>query len=442
MVQSRRKRTGSEDSAKERGSASLSSPGKPKPDNTMKEMRQLNEQLKESEERYHGMIAEVQDYAIILLSKKGEVQTWNAGAAVIKGYSADEIIGKHFSVFYPEEDRKNKLPYTLLRRAAVNGKANHEGWRVRKDGSRFWGSIVITALHNSQGDIIGFSKVTRDLTEKKMAEEALKASAAELHLKNKRLEQLNEELSSFTHVASHDMKEPLRKIRSYAARILSDDVDLQKAREYVHKIMSSASRMQALIDDLLSYSRLSDDTSAFEKVDLNATVTAVLADLEVAISEKNAVIKVGKLPTITGIAHQLQQLFLNLISNAIKFAKPGQPPSVTIRAEIIGRPEIPGIQSEENTKYHHITVTDSGIGFSPEQSSRIFEPFHRLHAKDKIPGTGIGLAIVKRIMQNHRGIVSAEGQPDAGATFHLYLPCLRREKANVNLFSRGFPIPD
>jgi PAS domain S-box-containing protein len=149
---------------------------------------QRNEELKLSEARYHKMIAEVQDYAIILLSPDGIIQNWNVGAQLIKGYSTVEIIGKHFSLFYTKEDRHDYLPEKLLAQAIKSGKATHEGWRVRKDGTRFWGSVAITALHDDNHKIIGFSKVTRDLTIRKAAEDALKQ-------KNQELEEMNHELS-------------------------------------------------------------------------------------------------------------------------------------------------------------------------------------------------------------------------------------------------------
>jgi signal transduction histidine kinase len=311
----------------------------------------------------------------------------------------------------------------LLQQARKYGKSMHEGWRLRKDGSRFWASIVITALHNSEGEVTGFSKVTRDLTERKNAEDLLRMNSAQLDLKNKTLERLNEELSSFTHVASHDMKEPLRKIQTYVNRIEGTNFDPEKSREFLGKIKTSAAAMQNLIDDLLSYSQVSNDTTtAFQKTDLNKVVQTVLGDLEVAIHEKHATIDCERLPVVRGVPYQLSQLFLNLLSNAVKFSKPGEPPHVIIRSELIKGPDIPGQNADGSNKYHHISVSDNGIGFSHQQSDKIFEPFQRLHPRTTFSGTGIGLAIVKKVIENHNGIISAEGNPGVGAVFHLYLP--------------------
>jgi len=174
--------------------------------------KKTEDELRMSEERYHRMIAEVQDYAIILLDENGNIQNWNVGAEKIKGYKSEEIIGKHFSIFYPKKDQENNLPRKLLQVAREKGKAVHEGWRIRKDGSYFWGTIVITALHGEDNNVIGFSKVTRDLTEKKMAEEQLLAYTHELEIQNRELEQ-------FAYVASHDLQEPLRKIQTFTELI-------------------------------------------------------------------------------------------------------------------------------------------------------------------------------------------------------------------------------
>lgn len=390
--------------------------------NMVEELSQANEQLKQSEERYQKMIEEVQDYAILLLNQEGIIQNWNSGAQVIKGYTASEIIGKSFSIFYQKKDKDAGLPMILLEKARKNGKVTNEGWRVRKDGTLFWGSVVITALHNSQGNIIGFSKVTRDLTERKHAEEALRHTAAQLDLKNKTLERLNNELASFSYIASHDLREPLRKIQIFGARMEEAGGLPEASKGFLDKILQSAVRMQKLIQDLLIYSEVSNMDEKAEDVDLNEVLAGIKTDLEVVINEKQAVIQSKSLPKFKGAVHQYNQLFFNLISNALKFSRPDVPPVITINSKIIKGPEIPGELIDGENRYYQISVKDNGIGFEPEFSNKIFQAFQRLHSKQEYSGTGIGLAIVKKVVENHHGIIEAQSTPGVGSTFNIYLP--------------------
>jgi PAS domain S-box-containing protein len=389
--------------------------------NVAEELKFKNEELRQSEERYQRMIAEVKDYAIILLDTNGIIQNWNAGAQHIKGYTPEEIVGKSFENFYQESDRKSGFPKQLLNEAAVQGRVIHEGWRVRKDGTKFWGYVVITALHDDDGAIIGFSKVTRDLTAKKRIDDLIKANAIELDRKNKSLERLNEEVSSFAYVASHDLKEPLRKIQTFCSRI-SDENDISRIRAITDKICVSATRMQTLMDDLLSYSQVSNDTSLFAEIDLNRIIKSVRNDLDLLINEKHASFVVGELPLLKGVDFQWHQLFTNLFSNSLKFSKPSELPVISVTASRVAAKQIPLGLVNDLKEYHRITITDNGIGFEEENAKKIFDVFQRLHSKSEFVGTGIGLAIVKRVVENHGGIITAAGRPGVGATFDIYIP--------------------
>ncbi|MEP6465192.1 MAG: PAS domain S-box protein [Parafilimonas sp.] len=388
------------------------------------ELVQLNETLTKSEERYHLMVKEVQDYAILYLNREGIVENWNEGAEKIKGYKAEEIIGKSFSNFYTEGDRKGQLPQKLLNLAAQNGKAVQEGWRLRKDGSLFWASVVITALHNEKKEVIGFSKVTHDLTAKKEADDALKVKQFELEQKNIELEKMNKELQSFAYISSHDLQEPLRKIQTFATRITETEKEnlSENGKDLFKRMQASAERMQSLIDDLLSYSRTHTLERDFQKVNLNTVVEKVKEELKEEIQQKNATIENHAICEVNIIPFQFQQLFYNLISNSLKFANADQRLHITIESEHGKGSKFENQGLNSNAAYCHITVADNGIGFESQYKEKIFELFQRLHGKNEYRGTGIGLAIVKRIVENHNGIITANGELGKGATFDIYLP--------------------
>jgi PAS domain S-box-containing protein len=389
-----------------------------------KELNQMNESLQKSEERYHLMVEEVQDYAILYLSHNGTVENWNLGAEKIKGYKAEEIIGKNFSEFYTESDRENNLPQKLLNVAIEKGKATQEGWRVRKDGSHFWASVVITAVHNKKNQVIGFSKVTHDLSEKKKADDRLKQNALELEQKNIELEKMNQELQSFAYISSHDLQEPLRKIQTFATQII--ERESQNLSDYgkdkFQRMQNAAKRMQTLINDLLSYSRTNVQERVFEKTNLSKIIDEVRDDLKEEIEQKHARIESTENCEANIIPFQFRQLLYNLVSNSLKFSKAETPIVVKINSEIVKGSDLNNKKLEDKTVYCHIKIEDNGIGFEQQYSAKIFEVFQRLHGKLEYTGTGIGLAIVKKIVDNHNGIITATGELNKGATFDIYIP--------------------
>ncbi|MEL1254520.1 PAS domain S-box protein [Flavobacterium sp. DGU38] len=389
-----------------------------------KELNLINESLKKSEERYHLMVEEVQDYSILYMNHEGIVENWNIGAEKIKGYKTEQIVGKSFSVFYTEEDRKNNLPQKLLQIARQKGKAVHEGWRVRKNGTLFWANIVITAIHNKKKEVIGFSKVTHDLTEKKEAEDKLKQNGLELEQKNTELEQMNKELQSFAYISSHDLQEPLRKIQTFATQIMEKESDNLSdfGKDKFQRMQNAAKRMQTLINDLLSYSRTNIQERIFEKNNLYKIIDEVKEDLKEELEQKGAVIEEGETFEIDLIPFQFRQLLYNLVSNSVKFSRPEIPAVIKINCEIVKGAAIHNKKAKEDSDYCHISISDNGIGFDQQYSAKIFEVFQRLHGKLEYTGTGIGLAIVKKIVDNHNGFISASGEENKGATFDIYIP--------------------
>ncbi|WP_164851176.1 PAS domain-containing protein [Larkinella soli] len=239
------------------------------------------------------------------------------------------------------------------------------------------------------------------------------------------LRESNASLDQFATVASHDLQEPLRKIKSFgdllAAQygpVLGDGVML------LERMQSASSRMQTLIRDLLAYSRLSTQRPlAFQPVDLNRVVAEVLVDLDLAVSEKGATVEVGRLPTLQGEPLQIRQAFQNLLSNALKFSEPGRPPVITVKSRLVRRADLPAAVKLYGTKYWEVQVADNGIGFEEAYRERIFGAFERLHGKNsRYLGSGIGLAIVRRVMDNHQGAVSAQGEVGIGSAFSLFFP--------------------
>lgn len=384
----------------------------------VKRKTQKNPRLTYQEEmQYHLMVGEVEDYAILMLDRDGIVRNWNRGAEKIKGYKEQEIVGTHFRIFYLPQDREALLPEQLIDRAAREGKAIHEGWRLRKDGTAFWGSIVITALHDDSGQVVGFSKVTRDLTERKQAEDKLVQYARQLEAQNKELQQ-------FAYAAAHDMKEPLRKILLYYSAILGENgepTDPDKKRVYLERSAEAAKRMQRLIDDLLMYSKLAGTVDNFELVDLNEAVKEACATYQDSIDQLGARVDCQELPKIKGIAFQIRQLFINLLGNSLKYRDESRPLQISVSSSMAYIPEMANVYGV--AEFCKVTVRDNGIGFAPEHEEKIFDMFERLHGRDQYSGTGIGLAICRRIMDNNGGFIRARGIPGEGAMFELFFRC-------------------
>ncbi len=246
----------------------------------------------------------------------------------------------------------------------------------------------------------------------------------ELSVFSEELARSNRELEDFAFVASHDLQEPLRKIRAFGNRLESgyNDVIDERGKDYLARMLNAAERMSMLISDLLAFSRVSTRGKEFGEVDLNRAINSVIDDLEIAIDEKSAEINVSDMPVIRGDKSQLEQLFLNLISNALKFQSEGVKPIVSINATNALPEDTSDILISEEYEWIKITVTDNGIGFEQSFAEKIFAPFQRLHGRSEYKGTGIGLAVCRRIVERHNGQINAISKPGEGATFSIILP--------------------
>jgi PAS domain S-box-containing protein len=385
----------------------------------MLQLAAMNTEVKQKESEHQRMINEIEDYAILMLNRDGIIQNWNKGAEKIKGYTANEVIGKSFKIFYRQEDLERNLPESLIEEALTKGKARHEGWRICKDGTALWCNVLITALHDENDNVVGFTKVTRNLTEKKIAEDQLREYAERIAKHNEELQKINSDLDSFTYMASHDLQEPLRKIKTFCNFILSrESQNFSKESEaYFGRIIAAASRMQKLIESLLYYSRATSAEIVLQPADLNIIVADVKKDLTDLIADKKVTITCGKLPVLKVMPLQFHQLFLNIIENAIKYSKENVPPVIKITSELFTKNE-----KGETKNFCSISIKDNGIGFEQQYTENIFKLFQRLHGRHEYSGTGVGLAICKKIVENHKGTITAIGEPDKGSTFIITIP--------------------
>ena len=494
------------------------------------ERKRAEETIRQSEEHFRLLVAGVKDYAILMLDPDGHVVSWNAGAERIKGYQAGEIIGQHFSHFYSPEDIHSGKPELELKVAATEGRFEEEGWRVRKDGTRFWANVIITAIRDETGTLRGFAKVTRDITERKRAEEEFHKSEekyrtlfesvdegvctievlfdenekpidyrflevnpsfekqtgiqnargrrmreiAPLHEEhwfeiygkvaltgesvrfenqavqlnrwydvyalrvgnpkqrhvaiffkditerkladeaikrfNEQLLATNKELESFSYSVSHDLRAPLRSIDGFSQALLEDcgaNLD-EQGRGYLQRIRANSQRMGQLIDDLLNLSRMTRCDINREPVDLSALTHAIMVELQNTAPTRPVEFVIAPGLVASGDARLLRVVLENLIGNSWKFTRKRS------RARI----EFGAMTANGTPAYF---VRDDGAGFDMAYADKLFGAFQRLHDTTEFEGTGIGLATVQRVVHKHGGRIWAESEPERGATFYFTL---------------------
>ncbi|HUQ79828.1 MAG TPA: PAS domain S-box protein [Gemmatimonadaceae bacterium] len=373
--------------------------------------RHAEETLRESEERFRLLVHGVQDYAIFMLSPDGRIASWNEGAQRLKLYRPDEIIGRHFSVFYPASDIAAGKPAWELEVAIRDGKYEEEGWRLRRDGSRFWANVLITAIHTPDGKLIGFAKVTRDLTERRAAHERAVADARRLA----EVEAASRTKSEFLTALSHELRTPINGTIGYVELLslgIGGDVTEQQ-REYLTRIRTSQEHLLRIVTDLLNYGRIEAGHVQYEvsPLRLHQIVDQVLPMVEPQASAKEVTVGHGPCaPGVMALADRgkAQQVVLNLLSNAAKFTPRG------------GRIDVAcGVRDEMAT----ITVADTGPGIPVDRQADIFEPFVQLGRTlaSGHEGTGLGLAISRDLARAMGGDVTVESLPGRGATFTVSL---------------------
>jgi PAS domain S-box-containing protein len=361
---------------------------------------------------YRLLVHSVQDYAIFLLDPQGRVASWNEGAERIKGYRADEIIGRHFSVFYPAADVEAGKTKMELEVASREGKYEEEGWRVRSDGSLFWASVLITALRDPDGGLVGFAKVTRDLTERRAAQERAIADARRIA----EIETASRTKSEFLAALSHELRTPINATLGFA-ELLELEIHgpvTPEQREDLQRIQQSQRHLLRIISDLLNYSRIEAGQIEYEirPVQMNEVVEAVLPMVEPQARAKELEIVHDPCPhdaVAMTDRSKTEQIVLNLLSNAVKFTPPGG--RVRVGSAVSGARVI-------------VTVEDTGPGIPREQQKSIFQPFTQLGRSltSSHEGTGLGLSISRDLALAMGGDIRVRSAPDEGATFTLILP--------------------
>ncbi len=350
------------------------------------EQHELETKLRSSEERLRLLVGQVQDYAIIALDPQGTIETWNLGAERVKGYTADEAIGRSFSMFYTPEDRRSGLPLKLLARARDTGRVEHTGWRVRKDGTRFWGDVIITALHDEGGNLTGYAKVTRDRTDLKALEDAQDAFYA-----------------AFT----HDFRTPVHALMGYVDAVR--DATDEERPDLIDRVETNAKRLLDMVGALVEFatqraghaSLLMDDIDVAH-VARNAVhdISPVLDPARVHVADETVM---GRANTVA-----LHRVLTNLVVNALKYSGPGSPVEVCF--------------GHEGTDRVQITVADRGRGIDPGDLESIFQEFNRGRMAENDGGTGLGLASVRELVTQMRGTVHIESEVGVGTTVTVDLP--------------------
>ncbi|MDW8850502.1 PAS domain-containing protein [Flavobacterium sp. MMLR14_040] len=382
--------------------------------------------LMKSEEKFR-LLADSMPQHIWTSDSLGNINYFNQSVYSYSGLKSEDIEKNGWLQIVHPDDREENIKVWVD--AIITGKDFLLEHRFRRyDGQYRWQLSRAIPQKDAQGNIQMWVGTSTDIQDQKNFTENLEKQVyertAELEQKNKDLINMNIELQSFAYISSHDLQEPLRKIQTFASRL--SDLDEQnisaKAKTYLNRIEVSAKRMQTLIQDLLTYSRTNSADRVFVKVNLDEIAEEVISDFSERIEETNAVIDLKPLGEATVIPFQFRQLLHNLIGNALKFSKKGQNPYVEIKARKIKGYETKIPVDYPDKMYYHLTISDNGIGFADEYKERIFEVFQRLNTESEFSGTGIGLAIVKKIVENHKGIIRAHSEKGKGATFEIYLP--------------------
>jgi PAS domain S-box-containing protein len=374
-----------------------------------------------------SLIASQTDNVAIVTDPQGHIEWVNESFYRVTGYTLEEVIGQKPGSFLqgPKTSQETvaEIRYALCRHLPFSG----EILNYHKDGHPYWLLLQINPVLDGNGKLIHFIAIESEITTRKQMEASLKKEIAErqravqeLRHLTERLEISNRELQDFAYVSSHDLQEPLRKIQAFGDRLKATCKDSlnDKGLDYLERMLNAAGRAQILINDLLAFSRVTTKAQPFESVDLTEILEGVLSDLEIRIEQTKATVEIDPLPKVEADALQMRQILQNLLSNALKFKQEDVVPVVQVRSQQY---------QHQGQDWCEIRVIDNGIGFEQKYTDRIFQIFQRLHGRGTYEGTGIGLAICRKIAERHGGTLTAESEPGKGATFIFNIPCHHRD---------------
>jgi two-component system, LuxR family, sensor kinase FixL len=385
---------------------------------------------RQSEIRFRALVEHSSDM-IAILDLRGIFTYQSPSFKSILGYENDELIGCNSLDFVRQEDWKQVKSDFALVVASPQILVREYHFR-HKNGSWLVLESITKTINDEANNISGVLFNLRDVTERRDVENKLRAFTV-------KLERSNRELQDFAYVASHDLQEPLRKVQAFGDRLerkCAEQLSVE-GHDYVDRMRNAAGRMQNLINDLLTFSRVSTKTQPFKTADLRKIANEVVSDLEVRIEQTNGIVEIGELPTIDADPLQIRQLLQNLIGNALKFHRQDAAPVVKVYAQTLlptGASfllEGEEIQTGIGEKFCRLVVEDNGIGFDEKYLDRIFTVFQRLHGRTEYEGSGIGLAVCRKIVERHSGHITANAKPGAGATFYIDLP-IKQEEINIH----------
>jgi PAS domain S-box-containing protein len=381
-----------------------------------KELQQLTQEASLAE-----MINDASIDRVLAVDTDLRIIAWNKTCEKITGKCKQTVMNMKLTEIFPQIDEYPEITKGI--NMALKGMKVF----VPHDKGSYDGGYSEThfiPLKNEEGTVIGVLNIIHDVAHRIKAENDLRRLNISLSRKNRELENRNAELLSFAHITSHDLKEPLRKIYTFIEMILTDEGQklTDKSRSYFRRIQASAQRMGLLTDDIAAFAQINTENNVLTTISLNDVMNNVQHSLRHTITNLNATIEVGALPEITGYRSMLTQLFQNLLTNALKFQKEGNAPKITISAGVESANTLIHTDAISDTEYLKVSVADNGIGFEEKYAERIFQMFQRLHTAADYSGTGIGLALCRKIMEMHHGYIIAQSEPGVGSVFNCYFP--------------------